>query len=113
MDGETTAITLHRLRDGGFGLFGVDTDPGRLATAAEKAEAGLRDAVAVRPVTVGTGTLPAVVEDPDDALAAALGADSGEVVVIRPDGRILARLDGADPDRIRELMDTVLQGGSR
>jgi 3-(3-hydroxy-phenyl)propionate hydroxylase len=103
--GAPAGTTLHGLRAGGFGLVGVDLDPASLSTAAARAEAALGGAVPVRPLALRT---PA-----DHALVAAVGAVSGELVVIRPDGRILARLDGADPERPAGLMDHVLQGGTR
>lgn len=93
-DGKETS--LHQLRGTGFGLVGFGLDDAQVRDALD-----LRTHLATRLpwedvslVLVGGGTSPerAVdVPDPRGELAAAWGAEPGELYVVRPDGLLLAR----------------------
>ena len=89
------ASSLNTLRGNGFSLVTVDVD----AAEAQRAADALAARLAPEPVTVVAA---------DAELAEALGARAGEVFVVRPDGLVLARLDGVA--RVGEVADHLLAG---
>ncbi|MBE9373618.1 FAD-dependent monooxygenase [Saccharopolyspora sp. HNM0983] len=103
--------SLGTARGSGWSLlaFGLD-DAAAHALAAERER--LAEVLApdeVRALAVGGRVPPGAVPVVDDgALAAALHARPGEVLVIRPDGLLLARLPG--PRRLREVAEHLPVG---
>jgi 3-(3-hydroxy-phenyl)propionate hydroxylase len=85
---------LHVQRGNGFTLLSFG-DPGRLEVEAKALSDRLSPAVGARAL------------DAPDA-AAALGAEAGEIFVIRPDGLLLGRF--TDPGELDGLADRVLSG---
>ncbi|EIF00753.1 FAD-dependent monooxygenase [Saccharomonospora glauca] len=93
--------SLNAVRGTGFAFLGFELAPSDADVVAASAEqlAESLPAEQVRAVVTaapGSAVEPgddlAVVEDPDTALAQALGARAGEVFVVRPDGLILCRV---------------------
>ncbi|MFC9554657.1 FAD-dependent monooxygenase [Rhodococcus sp. NPDC056960] len=93
--------SLNRVRGTGFAVLGVGVDAAGARMIAAHAS-GL--AMALSPESVRAVVVPApgavvdaaadltVLDDPDGAVAAALGASPGECFVIRPDGLVLCRV---------------------
>ncbi|AHK33207.1 monooxygenase [Rhodococcus opacus PD630] len=93
--------SLNRVRGTGFAVLGVGVDPAGARMLAAHASAL---AMALSPESVRAVVVPApgaavdgaadltVLDDPDGALAQALGASAGECFVIRPDGLVLCRV---------------------
>ena len=94
-DSRVRASSLKTLRGNGFSLVTVDVDAAEVKRAADALAARL----APEPVTVVAA---------DAELAEALGARAGEVFVVRPDGLVLARLDGVAG--VGEVADHLLAG---
>lgn len=115
--------SLNAVRGTGFAFLGFELAPSDADVVAASAEllAESLPAEQVRAVVVaapGSAIEPGddltVVEDPDAALAQTLGARSGEVFVVRPDGLILCRVTdlSALPDVARHLTSgTAPTGG--
>lgn len=102
-----TETSLNMLRGTGFAVLGVRVDAAALA-AATSTLAGALAPESVRAILIGSDNADAsvaVVPDADASVAAALGARDGEVFVIRPDGVLLCRIDGAGriDDVVRHL----------
>ncbi len=111
----TAGTSLDRLRGEGFGVLAVGVAPAELRAAVEPLRAAFPHE-SVRALVVGPRDLApaagavAVVADPDGSLVEALGADPGEVFVIRPDGLLLSR--HADVTGLRGVAEHLRQGGS-
>ncbi len=114
-DGER-ASSLHHERGTGFSVIGVDVAAPALAAGAQALEADLypepvhavlvnRSAATGPPITGVTE-----LDDRDGDLAAALGVEPGELLVVRPDGLLLCRLRDDEP--LRQLAAHVRNGTS-
>ncbi|WP_019808704.1 FAD-dependent monooxygenase [Saccharomonospora halophila] len=104
-------------------VLGVRTEPGALTGFTRALRTRLAPAVGVRALVTcsGDGRAPdtahpeeRLLGPSDGDLESALGAEPGEVFVLRPDGLLLARLP--DPGHLGSadaLADHILQGGNR
>ncbi|MBV6757607.1 FAD-dependent monooxygenase [Rhodococcus opacus] len=93
--------SLNRVRGTGFAVLGIGVDAAGADVVAAYAAAM---SMALAPESVRAVVVPAqgvavdaaddltVLDDPDGALAQALGASAGECFVIRPDGLVLCRI---------------------
>ncbi|QSE93684.1 FAD-dependent monooxygenase [Rhodococcus pseudokoreensis] len=93
--------SLNRVRGTGFAVLGIGVDAAGADVVAAHAAAM---SMALAPESVRAVVVPAqgvavdaaddltVLDDPDGALAQALGASAGECFVIRPDGLVLCRI---------------------
>lgn len=108
--------SLNSVRGTGFGLFGFGLDAAGAAALADGAKAlGERlapehvTAIAVDPKEGIAGVEGlTVLEDP--AVTEAFGASPGEIVVLRPEGVVLARLDGTS--RLAEVGESIVRGSA-
>ena len=112
-DGKQTS--LGELRGTGFAVFGVGLDTEQAAAAAQLRDA-LSSALAPEDVAValvcrdaGDPGYVAVVDDVDGEVASAWGAEPGEVLVVRPDGLLLAR---GPVESLTGLPQHLLRGGT-
>lgn len=106
--------SLGELRGSGFAVFGVDLDPGSVDAASRLRDA-LAAALAPEDAVMalvsrepGATAYVTVVADNDGALGASWGAQPGEVLVVRPDGLLLARGPAGD---LTDLPQRLLSGG--
>lgn len=106
--------SLGELRGTGFAVLGVELDPVSVEAASRLRDA-LASAFAPEDATMalvcrepGTAAYVTVVDDGDGAVAAAWGAQPGDVLVVRPDGLLLAR---GRVDELAGLPQRVLAGG--
>jgi 3-(3-hydroxy-phenyl)propionate hydroxylase len=100
-DGRVTS--LHAERGPDFTVLGFGhADADQLTTIAAALRPRLAPAVGVR----------VLVPDDADSVAAFLGAEPGEVLVIRPDGLLLARYPSAAAIDAEALAAHILSGGS-
>lgn len=108
-----SSTTLRAVVGTGFGLVGVGVAPSVVEAAAKQVQDRLGEAVEARAVLVThadgpEGSAVAQISDPYDEVAAALGASKGDVVILRPDGRVLARVpESAD---VAAVLDVVFTG---
>lgn len=113
--------SLNALRGGDFALLALHTDPAAVHRAAAALNVALRRALTVRALVASDGTrTPAdgsevtVLDDPGRALAPALGVHDGDVLLVRPDGLVLARFpDVSALDDTDGLARHLLNGGAR
>ncbi|KRE44159.1 FAD-dependent oxidoreductase [Knoellia sp. Soil729] len=89
--------SLGELRGSGFAVLGVDLAPGSVA-AAERLRDDLAATFASEAATLalvcrepGSAAYDTVIDDNEGAVTRAWGTDPGEVIVIRPDGLVVAR----------------------
>lgn len=109
--------SLHVARGNGFSLLAFGVGPAVADMVAAEAE-WLSEALApesVTPVIVPSDDAPVlpadglvVLDDADGGLAGALGAEPGEVFVVRPDGQLLART--SDVARVAAVAEHVRAG---
>lgn len=112
-DGKQTS--LGELRGTGFAVFGVGLDAEQSAAAAQLRDA-LSSALAPEDVAMalvcrdaGDPAYVAVVDDADGEVASAWGVEAGEVLVVRPDGLLLAR---GTVESLAGLPQHLLGGGT-
>jgi 3-(3-hydroxy-phenyl)propionate hydroxylase len=115
-DSGISSSTLRAVVGTGFGLVGVGVDPAVVEGAAKQVQDRLGEAVEARAVLVThadgpSGSVVAQISDPYDEVAASLGASKGDVVVLRPDGRVLARVP--ETDDVAAVLDVVFTGTPR
>lgn len=106
--------SLNTVRGTGFAFLRFELEPSAadivVASAEQLAEAlpteQVRAVVVASPgSTIRSGSDLTVVEDSDRTIAQVLGARTGEVFVVRPDGLILCRVTDLDPRRRPEPRD--------
>ena len=112
--------SLQRAWGTGFALVGVGIDPEQLGAAAARLQTRLGSTVSVSSVLVSSGDGSghtrrddvAVVTDADGTLARALSAAAGDVLVMRPDGLLLARCRAHELGLLDAVADRLLAGGT-
>jgi 3-(3-hydroxy-phenyl)propionate hydroxylase len=106
--------SLGELRGTGFAVLGVDLDASGVEAASRLRDA-LASTFAPEDATMAlvcrapaAAAYVTVVDDGDGALAGAWGAAPGEVLVVRPDGLLLAR---GRAEEVADLPELILGGG--
>lgn len=110
-DNDQPSSHLSALRGPYFTLLSFGSAPPLGAMARYRADGDLLATIAVGADSGEEGWL--LCDDPDGEAAKALQAESQPVLLIRPDGFLLAGFSGFDDDAVRMALDNCLRGGAR